>query len=298
VFEPQAITILGFGEAGSTIARGLCEQGVDATQLQAVDTDLHQGSRGERMKRQAEQYGVAVKAEYTDAIATSDLVISVVTGEDATAAANMAKPWLKSGTLYADYNSITGPQTRRVAAVFDASGIDFVDVAVMGSFMASGHAAPLLVAGERAQDMTDWANSVAIPARLLNEKVGDASAVKILRSIMMKGIEALSVECLVAAHRQGLVDQVLDNVGDVDSIGFSNWVKTLTVTHLVHAKRRMEEVEKAIENLNETGMQALMSEATRQSHLRTVQAGFDAAEVADLDLKGALTMLDQRIFRK
>jgi 3-hydroxyisobutyrate dehydrogenase-like beta-hydroxyacid dehydrogenase len=146
--------------------------------------------------------------------------------------------------------------------------------------------------------MTDWANSVAIPARLLNEKVGDASAVKILRSIMMKGIEALSVECLVAAHRQGLVDQVLDNVGDVDSIGFSNWVKTLTVTHLVHAKRRMEEVEKAIENLNETGMQALMSEATRQSHLRTVQAGFDAAEVADLDLKGALTMLDQRIFQK
>ena len=179
--------------------------------------------------------------------------------------------------------------------MFDGSGIDFVDVAVMGSFMASGHRAPLLASGARAQDMCDWANGVGTPARVLNEKVGDASAVKILRSIMMKGIEALSVECLVAAHRQGLVEHVLDNVSDVDDIGFANWMKTLTVTHLVHAKRRMEEVEKAIENLHETGMEALMSEATRRSHLRTMEAKLSVDEVGDLDLSSALELLDAKV---
>ncbi len=293
----NAITLLGFGEAGSTIAKGLREHGIAAASISVVDTDFNQGARGDRMQTQAALLGINASDQYTEAINQSQLVISVVTGEDAVAAASMAMPFLKPGTLYADYNSITGPQTRAVASVFKDTDIEFVDVAVMGSFMASGHAAPLLISGTRAQEMCDWANSVNTPARVLNDKVGDASAVKILRSVMMKGIEALSVECLVAAHRQGLVDQVLDNVGDVDQIGFANWMKTLTITHLVHAKRRMEEIEKAIENLEETGMEALMSEATRRSHLRTVEAGFEADEVAELNLDAALKLLDKKIYQ-
>ncbi len=296
MFEPKLITILGFGEAGSSIASGIYVPGSNSCKVQVIDTALDKNPRGKQMAARANALGLPASAEYTGALSGSDLVISVVTGEDAVAAATMAKPWLRPGTVYADYNSITGPQTRAVSEVFADTGVDFVDVAVMGSFKANGHAAPLLISGSRALQVSHWATQKGTPAKVLNDTIGDASAVKILRSIMMKGLEALSVECLVAAHRQGLVDQVLDNVSDVDNMGFANWVKTLTVTHLVHAKRRMEEVEKAMENLQETGMEPLMSDATRRSHLRTVQAGFESAEVDDLDLQAALELLDSRVY--
>lgn len=299
MFTPDDITLLGFGEAGTAIARGLSAhyQRDKTVRLAVIDTAYGVGSRGARMVDNSTLNGLVAGREYNERLAQSKLVISVVTGEQATSAATLAKPWLRPGTLYADYNSITGPQTCAVANVFADTDIDFVDVAVMGSFMANGHKAPLLVSGSRAQDMTDWANAVGTPARVLNNTVGDASAVKILRSILMKGLEALSVECLVAAHRQGLVEQVLDNVSDVDNLGFANWLKTLTITHPVHARRRMEEVEKAIENLNETAVPALMSEATRRSHLRTVNVQLDAAQVADLDLESALELLDEHVCR-
>ena len=299
-FSPNVIAVLGFGEAGSAIASGLCAPGgwranCPDRQLMIVDTAYARGARGRSMMRCAETLRVPAQASYDKNLLRADAVICVVTGEDAISAARMAKPLLRPGTLYADYNSITAPQTQAVAEEFSGTGIDFVDVAVMGSFLASGHRAPLLLAGPRAEDMRAFAEQMGAPARVLSERIGDASAVKILRSVLMKGIEALSVECLVAAHRQGLVQQVLDNVGDVDALGFAQFVRVLTVTHVVHARRRMEEVEKAIQNLHETNVPALMSEAVRRSHLRTVDAALDPQDVAGLDLDQALRLLDERV---
>jgi len=250
------------------------------------------------MRARSDGLGVSVSERYTEAVTDPDLVISVVTGEEAAAAAREARPLLRSGALYADFNSITGPQTRAVAEELTPGGIDFVDVAVMGSFLAAGHRTPLLVSGQRSADLCRFADSIGTPARTLSENVGDASAVKILRSVLMKGIEALSVECLVAARRQGLVEQVLDNIGDVDAIGLAEFIRVLTVTHLTHARRRMEEVEKAMQNLEETGVPALMSDAIRRSHQRTVAAELDPAAVAGIDLDQALEILDAQVIQR
>lgn len=299
-FSPRTVALLGLGEAGSALASGLCMSGgwrdrASDRSVIGIDTALGQGARGAAMAERMKRLSVPAASTYTQILSAADLVISVVTGEDAVAAARMARPWLNRGTLYADFNSITGPQTRAVASELTPSGVDFVDVAVMGSFLANGHRNPLLLSGLRAHDMCAFAESIETPVRVLSAEVGDASAVKILRSILMKGIEALSVECLVAARRQGLTQQLLDNVGDVDAIGFAEFVRVLTVTHLTHAKRRMEEVEKAMENLAETGVPALMSDAIRRSHARTVQAKLPPETVADIDLDRALEILDEQV---
>jgi len=299
-FSPQNILILGFGEAGKAIATGLCapdgwRASHSAHSLRAIDPVYGQGVRGEAMRASAASLDIPVSIDYDPSIAYADLVISVVTGEAAVSAAREAKSLLKPRTLYADFNSITGPQTQAVAAEFSSSSIDFVDVAVMGSFIAAGHRTPLLVSGPRCADMCDFAASIGTPATSLSHNIGDASAVKILRSVLMKGIEALSVECLVAARRQGLVDQVLGNIGDVDAIGLAEFIRVLTITHLTHARRRMEEVEKAIQNLDETGVPALMCDAIRRSHQRTVDANLDPAEIAAIDLDRALEILDAQV---
>ena len=297
-FSPGTVTLLGLGEAGSAIALGLC--GPDGwrgaapdRRLMGIDTALGEGARGEAMAARMAGLEVPARRDYGDSLSGADLVISVVTGEDATAAARMARPWLRPGTLYADYNSITGPQTRAVAAELTPAGVDFVDVAVMGSFLGLGHRTPLLISGPRGADMAAFAAACGTPARVLGDGIGEASAVKILRSILMKGIEALCVECLVAARRQGLVQPVLDSLGDVDDLGFAGMMRVLTVTHPVHARRRMEEVEKAIQNLEETGVPVLMSDATRRSHRRTVDAGLDPGQVTGLDLDAVLAILDE-----
>jgi 3-hydroxyisobutyrate dehydrogenase-like beta-hydroxyacid dehydrogenase len=299
-FAPATVALLGLGEAGTAMATGLCaaggwRDGGPGREVLGVDVALGEGARGEAMARCMGELGCPASARYTDALSRADLVISVVTGEDAADAAAMARPLLRPGTVYADFNSITGPQTRAVAGQLTPHGIDFVDVAVMGSFLASGHRTPMLFSGPRAANLLDFAEAAGIPARVLGEGIGDASAVKILRSILMKGIEALAVECLVTARRQGLVEEVLDNMSDVDGMGFANFVRVLTITHLAHARRRMEEVEKAMQNLAETGVPALMSDATRRSHARTVEAGLDPAAVVGLDLDAALAMLDEQV---
>jgi 3-hydroxyisobutyrate dehydrogenase len=292
------VALLGLGEAGSAIARGLCSPGgwresQIGRKVIAIDIEPVESVRGRVITACGTNLDLVVERNYTQILSSADLVISVVTGEDALKAARMARDWLRPGTLFADFNSITGSQTKAVAAELTLAGIDFVDVAVMGSFMAMGHLAPLLISGPSAQKMVTFAEEIGTPARILSNTIGDASAVKILRSILMKGIEALSVECLVAARRQGLVDHVLSSVNDVDKLGFAEFVRVLTITHLTHAKRRMEEVEKAALNLEEAGVQPLMSEAILRSHKRTVDAALDPKDLADLDLNAALRILDE-----
>ncbi len=301
LFNPNRIALLGFGEAGSTIAQGLkcawCKNSAQSRRILAVDIALGKDPRGKSMEALARELDVDISSHYTAALGSAAVVISVVTGEQAIDAAQAAKPWLTPGSYYLDFNSITGPQTCDVAKVFDQSEIHFIDVAVMGGFEALGIEVPLLLAGLDAAIINDWMNRSGFTARVLATRVGDASAVKILRSVMVKGIEALAVECLVAAHRQNLVSEVLDNLGDIDRQGFAAFIQTLTTTHLVHAKRRMEEVEKAAVNLRNTGIKPLMTEATRRSHLRTCDARVAPSDGTKPTLYEALEILSNQVIK-
>ena len=300
-FNPNRVALLGFGEAGRTIALGLkgawsnnCH---NSRRILAVDIALGKGPRGKSMEALAQELDIDISDHYTAALGTAAVVISVVTGEQAIHAAQAAEPWLTPGSYYLDFNSITGPQTCDVAAVFDQSEIHFIDVAVMGGFEALGIEVPLLLAGIDASIINDWMNRSGFTARVLASRIGDASAVKILRSVMVKGIEALAVECLVAAHRQNLVSEVLDNLGDIDRQGFAGFVETLTVTHLVHAKRRLEEMEKAALNLRNTGIEPLMTEATCRSHLRTCEAKVVPLDGRKPTLNEALEILSDKVIK-
>ena len=297
--DASVVALLGFGEAGGTIARGLGDTwlgaGGNARRVLAVDIALGEGPRGEAMAGLAEELDVPISRDYTAALGDAGVVISVVTGSAALDAARSAKSWLAPGTFYLDFNSITGRKTREVAAVFADTGVGFIDVAVMGTFDALGMRVPMVLARPDAETMAAWMNRSGFAVRVLASRVGDASAVKILRSVVTKGLEALAVECLVAAHRQGLTAQVLDNLGDIDAQGFAGFLETLTVTHLVHAKRRLEEVEKAALNLRQTGIEPLMTEATRASHKRTVDARVSPADGAKPSLEEALKILSERV---
>ena len=218
--SPKVIALLGFGEAGSAIARGLASDGGWRAQskpgdnaprrLIAIDTALDKDARGTALGKEARRLDLAISDRYDAALSEADLVISAVQGEHALDAATSAAKFMKKGALYLDLCTVTGKMSDEDRAPIEAAGGHYIDVAVMGGFFASGIKAPMLVAGAGAETTVAWMNANGFVTTCLGPKPGSASSVKMLRSVLMKGIEALAVESFVAAERQGILKEVME----------------------------------------------------------------------------------------
>ena len=297
---PKTVAILGYGEAGSAIGRGLAPQfdrRVNEARLQAIDIALEQADIGPAMRRRAEDLGIDIDVGYGPKLSNADLIISVVTCEEALNAAKSAAEFAKPGAVYLDFTTVTRAMAEADAKVLTDSGADYIDVAVMGGFHAHGHKAPLILAGDRAQEIAGWMTEFGFVVEVMDGPAGVASAVKILRSILMKGIEALGVEFLVAARRQGLLEEALACTGDVDKGSFREFLEMLVTTHMVHAKRRHEETVLVNQMLRESGIEPLMSVATERSHFRTLASGVVRPGGPVPDLEDTLDHLTREVVK-
>lgn len=304
---PRVIALLGFGEAGTAIARGLAADGGwrgvgkpgdnAPRRLIAIDTALDKDPRGMALGKEARRLDIAISADYTAALSEADLVISAVQGEFAIDAARAAAPLLKQGAHYLDLCTVTGKMSDEDRAEIEKGGGRYIDVAVMGGFFSSGIKAPMLVAGDGAEPVVSWMNQNGFVASYLGPKPGSASSVKMLRSVIVKGIEALAVESFVAAERQGILPEVMGCLGDIDARTFAGSLAMLMQTHVVHAHRRWEEMGLVARTLRETGVDPLMTEAIEKSHRRTVDAHIAPADGKVPSLEDALKILSDKVIR-
>ncbi len=302
--EPLTIALLGFGEAGTAIARGLAENWRVAARpgdnrprrLIAVDTALDLDARGRKLGEEARGLDVAIERGYGAALSDADLVISAVPGEFALDAAQAAAPLLKKGAFYLDLCTVTGAMAEADRATVEGAGARFVDIAVMGTFFGLGQKAPMLLAGPDAAVMSDWMNANGFVVKVLSPKPGAASSVKMLRSVLIKGMEALAVESFVAARRQGILEEVLGCFGDVDQAGLGPFLARMVETHLVHCGRRAEEMTLVAQTLRETGVPPVMSETTYKALHRTVEAGAVPADGKVRPLEETLAVLTDKVF--
>lgn len=305
--DPSTLAVLGLGEGGSATARGLDNQsgwrsGASPAEsrnrrLLAVDIALNDPVRGPMIQRHAEEASAEVSEGYGPELGAAEVVFSIVTCDQSENAAASAKPFLKPGTLYLDYNSITRTTAERNATLLEEGGVDYVDVAVMGSFHLYGYRPPLLIAGAAAERVAAWMRPLGFEIEVLPGAAGRASAVKILRSILMKGLEALTIEFMVAARHQGLLEETLACTGDVDRRGFRDFISLLVQTHLVHGRRRHEEVELVNQMLRESGIEPLMSLATERSYFRTIAMGALREGEPIPELEEALRVLTDEVVR-
>jgi len=305
--DPKVIALLGFGEAGSAIARGLAAEGGwrgpahpgdnAPRRLIAIDPALDKAARGTALGKEARRLDVAIADRYTEALGEADLVICAVQGEHALEAATSAAPLLRKGAHYLDLCTVTGKMSDEDRAPIEAAGGRYIDVAVMGGFFKSGIKAPMLVAGEDVDPVVAWMNANGFDTRVLGTRPGSASSVKMLRSVIVKGIEALAVESFVTAERQGILKEVMGCLGDIDAGTFSGSLAMLVQTHVVHAHRRWEEMGLVARTLRETGVEPLMTEAIEKSHRRTVDARIAPADGKVPPLDEALKLLSEKVVR-
>ena len=305
--SPRVIALLGFGEAGSAIARGLCAEGGwrgtprvgdnAPRRVIAIDTALDKDARGTALGKEARRLEVAIDGRYTPALSEADLVICAVQGEHALEAAQSTAPLLKKGAHYLDLCTVTGRMSDEDRALIEEAGGRYIDIAVMGGFFKQGIKAPMLVAGEDVEPVVAWMNASGFAAKVLGPKPGSASSVKMIRSVLIKGVEALGVEAYVTAERQGILKEVMGCMGDVDQAGFANFVGTLVQTHIVHAHRRWEEMGLVGKTLRETGVDPLMTVVIERSHRRTVDAAIAPADGKVPSLDEALSVLSEKVIR-
>ena len=305
--SPTVIALLGFGEAGSNIARGLAAEGGwrgeskpgdnAPRRVIAIDPALDKDARGTALGKEARRLDVAISDRYTEALSEADLVICAVQGEHALDAAKSAAPLLKPGAHYLDLCTVTGKMSDEDRAAIESGRGRYVDVAVMGGFFKSGIKAPMLIAGTDAEPVVAWMNANGFVTTYLGPKPGSASSVKMLRSVIMKGIEALAVESFVAAERQGILKEVMGCMGDVDAVTFSAQLAMLAQTHIVHAERRWEEMGLVAQTLRETGVDPVMTTAIEKSHRRTVDARIAPADGKVPPLEEALRLLSEKVVR-
>jgi 3-hydroxyisobutyrate dehydrogenase-like beta-hydroxyacid dehydrogenase len=305
--SPRVIALLGFGEAGSAIARGLASEtgwrgptrpGDNAPRrVIAIDPALDKDARGTALGKEARRLEVAISDRYTEALAEADLVICAVQGEHALDAATSAARFLKKGAHFLDLCTVTGKMADEDREAVEKAGGRYVDIAVMGGFFKYGIKAPMLVAGSEGEAAVTWMNANGFDAKYLGAKPGSASSVKMVRSVLMKGLEALGVEALVTAERQGIREEVLECLADVDLVPFREHLASLVQTHVVHARRRWEEMGLVARTLQETGVEPKMTVVTEATLKRSVDAGIAPADGKVPKLDEALKLLSEKVVR-
>lgn len=248
------IAFVGFGEAGGILGAGLAAQDLDVWMY-----DL----RLDALREKAEQSGVRVAASLAQMLDGADMIVSAVTAQADIEVAEAVARHVRGGQVYLDINSVSPRTKQHAQSCIETAGAHYVEAAVMAPIPPYGLSVSMLLGGQQAGRVGGTLNGWGFNTRTVSRQIGVASAAKMCRSVMIKGIEALTVECLRAARCY-----------DADSIVLASLAETLAkmqrdpdlASYLVsrvaeHGRRRAAEMREVSRTLREVGVEPWMSEA-------------------------------------
>lgn len=257
-----ALGFVGFGEAGSTIAKGLRSAGAD--RLLAFDINRDSSRLGPRMRQRAAESQTTLVSSSEELARASDVILSTVTSSAALEAARQTAPFIAARHFYADLNSVSPALKQQIAGVIDSVGARFVEIAVMAPVAPYGHRVPMLLGGRAATAFADVMTPFGLRVEILKEaEIGAAAAVKMCRSIVVKGLEALMCECVLGASRYGADAHVFQSLHEsYPGLDWNALADYMVNRVVVHGERRAREMEEVSETLRSIGVEPIMAEAT------------------------------------
>lgn len=254
----QRLCFIGFGEAGQAIASGLREAGVET--MSAWDI-LFPADNGRKLREAGERIGVRLATSAADAVRGAGIVISAVTAASSLEAAQSVKPHL-GGQFFLDINSVS-PGRKQATATMLGQQARYVDVAVMAPIHPARHQTPLLLAGPHAKAVEPILQDLDMRTSRAGQEIGAAAAIKMVRSVMIKGMEALTYECFVAAARAGVTDEVIASLAKTfPTLDWSKIIEYNLERMASHGARRAAEMEEVADTLRELGVEPHMASAT------------------------------------
>jgi 3-hydroxyisobutyrate dehydrogenase-like beta-hydroxyacid dehydrogenase len=253
------ISFIGFGEAGQAISSGFRDAGIE--RIAAWDI-LFPDPAGAPLKTVGESIGVRMASSAGDAVRETDMVISAVTAASSVDAARSVAPHLTGNPYYLDINSVSPGRKQETAKLLDKRA-RYVDVAVIAAIHPARHRTPLLISGPHAEKISPLLRELDMQLSVVSPEIGSAAAIKMIRSVMIKGIEALTLECFLAASRAGVLDEVTASLKN--NYPTLDWTKIADYNlerMASHGERRAAEMEESAATLRELGLDPLMVDST------------------------------------
>jgi 3-hydroxyisobutyrate dehydrogenase-like beta-hydroxyacid dehydrogenase len=274
----RKISLIGFGEVGRIFGHDFTGAGLGVS---VFDTLLTEEPSRSAMLAKAKGANVRACDTLEEAVRGAHLVISAVTASSAADAARSAAPFLRSGQIYLDLNSVSPDTKISIARAIGESPATFVEAAVMAPVSPQRLKAPMLLGGLDASTAADRLGAIGMNVKAISDRIGVASAIKMCRSIIIKGLEAITVESMFAARRYGAEQQVLDSLAATyPSMGWDGALPDYLISRVAeHGKRRAAEMREAAQAVADAGLEPFTALATaqRQDWLAQAIAEFSLA---------------------
>ena len=271
----RRIALIGFGEVGGIFGHDLAAAGFEVA---TFDILLNAAAARAGMLEKARLAKVRTCDTLADAIRGADLVISEVTASSALQAAESAAPLLNLSQVYLDINSVSPETKRAIAGTMETYLATFVEAAVMAPVAPQRLKVPMLLGGRAAEDAAPRLQAIGMNVRPVSERVGVASAIKMCRSIIIKGLEAITVESMLTARRYGAEKEVLESLAATyPDMGWDGALPDYLISRVAqHGKRRAAEMREAAQAVTDAGLEPLTALATaeRQDWLARVITEF------------------------
>lgn len=253
------VGLVGYGEVGRILAEDLRARGVAAVaahDLRHTDPAL---------REHAERHGVRWVASHAQLAAESHFIVSAVTASQAVAAAEACAPGLRPGAWFLDFNSASPGAKQTAARAVEAAEGRYVEGAVMTSVPPYRIKVPLLLGGPHAQALQPLLAALGFAPQFASDRLGVASATKMCRSVMIKGLEAMVIESYTAARAYGVEDQVLASLAETfPGIDWERQGAYFFQRVIQHGRRRAEEMREAAQTVREAGLEPWSAAGTAE----------------------------------
>ena len=244
------------------LAEDLRERG--AREVSAFDT-LFGSEGGAPLEQHARQHSVRVAKSHADLSRDADLLLCAVTAAQDIAAARACAAGLKSGAWFLDFNSASPGAKQRASQMIDSAGGRYVEAAVMTAIHPQRIGVPLILGGAQASALQPLLNELGFNAIGVFDRLGVASATKMCRSIVVKGMEAMLVECLATARAYGVENDVIASLAaSYPGIDWERQGAYAFQRVIQHGRRRSEEMREVAETVREAGLEPWSSSGTAE----------------------------------
>jgi 3-hydroxyisobutyrate dehydrogenase-like beta-hydroxyacid dehydrogenase len=272
------IALVGFGEVGGIFGQDFAAAGLNVS---AFDILINDKLSRSAMLAKASSINVRPCDSFEGAVSGADLVISAVTASSALNTAGSAASFLRAGQTYLDVNSVSPDTKREIARTIEGSAASFVEAAVMAPVSPQRLRVPMLLGGAGAPAVAAKLQAIGMNVKPISDGIGVASAIKMCRSIIIKGLEAITVESMLTARRYGAEKHVLDSLAATyPGMGWDGALPGYLISRVAeHGKRRAAEMREAAQTVAEAGLVPLtaLASARRQDWLAQAIAEFSLA---------------------
>ncbi|HLH43286.1 MAG TPA: DUF1932 domain-containing protein [Bryobacteraceae bacterium] len=256
------VGFVGFGEAAYHIAKGL--KGAGLERVYAFDVNTHTPGLGEKIRGRAGETQTQLFESSAALARACDVILSAVTADQALQAARQTAPHLAQRHYYVDLNSVSPRMKHEISQTVETRGARFVEAAMMAPVPGHAHKVPTLLGGCSAPALLEMLQPFGVRMEVVSTgQIGRAAAVKMFRSIVYKGLEALMLECVLGASQYGAEERVFASLNEsFPGVDFEKLAHYMIGRVAIHGERRAREMEEVACTLRESGVEPIMAEAT------------------------------------